>query len=91
MTTMTLRTALSPWKMRPWKLSKDHKKILKYIQQWNMAGATCDEVVYSLHMPHQTVSARFTELKRWGFIAYSGRSRLTKRGRPAKVYVTTEV
>lgn len=73
------------------RLSKDNKRILEYIAKWNRAGATCDEVCHSLHMIAQTVSARFTELKRWGFIAWNGATRLTQRGRSARVYVTTEV
>ncbi len=72
-------------------LSKDEKRILTFIAKWNLTGATCDECEVALNMIHQTVSSRLTSLRRWGFVAYSGSFRLTRRGRQANVYMATEV
>jgi len=57
-------------------------------------GATCDEVEAALCIPHQTCSARFSELKRDGVITaiFEGDnrvSRITRNGRKAGVYRLT--
>ncbi len=72
-------------------LSENERRILRYIGKYNQAGATCDECEQSLNLVHQTVSSRLTDLRRWGYVAYSGVMRLTRRGRAAHVYITTEV
>lgn len=48
-------------------------------------GATCDEVEQWLDMPHQTASARITELKAQGKLIDSGARRRTRSGRLAAV------
>jgi hypothetical protein len=49
-------------------------------------GQTCDELEI-LHGRHQTVSARLRELVLDGWIFDSGRRRLTRSGRKARVYL----
>lgn len=49
-------------------------------------GATCDEVEVLLNQIHQTISPRFTELKKKGRIRDSGQRRLTRSRRPATVW-----
>lgn len=48
-------------------------------------GMTCDELVRSLELPHQTVSARLSELKLSGAIVVVGQ-RPTRTGCMASVY-----
>lgn len=48
-------------------------------------GMTCDEVEVALEMPHQTASARITELRDLGRIVSIGR-RKTRSGRGANVW-----
>lgn len=48
-------------------------------------GMTCDELVRSLELPHQTVSARLSELKLNGTIVIVGQ-RPTRTGCMASVY-----
>ncbi len=69
----------------------DHKRIIRYIQQWPHAGATTDEVVAALKMSHQTVSARMSELKKGGYLVYAGKTRLTKLGKPAKAWIASVI
>lgn len=51
-------------------------------------GMTSDEVEVKTGLPHQTCSARFTELKKAGRIVARG-SRPTRSGRMAAVYFAT--
>lgn len=51
-------------------------------------GLTSDEAEVITGLPHQTCSARFTELKRDGLIVSFSR-RQTRSGVPAAVYVPT--
>lgn len=50
-------------------------------------GVTCEEVEIYLEMPHQTISARITELMIEGKIRDTGVRRKTRTGRTARVYV----
>lgn len=52
-------------------------------------GRTCDEVEAELDLPHQSVSARFTELKAANRIKLVFK-RATRSGRSAGVYITNE-
>jgi hypothetical protein len=52
-------------------------------------GFTVDEIESITKDIHQTVSARCTELKQDGLVADSGRTRITRHGRPAEVLVVT--
>lgn len=51
-------------------------------------GATDDEIERLLDMRHQTVSARRRELVLAGLVVDSGRTRATRSGRQATVWVT---
>ena len=51
-------------------------------------GATDDEIEQALNMRHQTVSARRRELVLLGKVVDSGRTRATRSGRQATVWVT---
>lgn len=53
-------------------------------------GATCDEVEVEIEVPHQTVSARIRELFKAGRIKDSGRTRPTRSGRKAVVWITSQ-
>lgn len=53
------------------------------------AGLTSDECEVLLGMPHQTCSARFTELKNSRHIQWAGKTRMTRQGRQARVYRAT--
>lgn len=50
-------------------------------------GATCDEVEEKLGLRHQTASARLWELHKAGLVVDSGRTRKTRSGRSAVVWV----
>lgn len=50
-------------------------------------GATCDEIEVVLELRHQTASARCTELTLSKHIVDSGRRRLTRSRRRARVYI----
>ncbi len=52
-------------------------------------GMTCDEAEMLLGMRHQTISARFTELRDGGWIRDSGQRRRTRSLRNAAVWVAT--
>ncbi len=52
-------------------------------------GRTDDEIEQALNMIHQTASARRRELVLAGKVKDSGRTRATRRGRQATVWVTT--
>lgn len=49
-------------------------------------GATSDEVEVLLDMPHQSISARFTELEARGSLVATGLKRKTRSGRNAAVW-----
>ena len=57
------------------------------IRRAGQLGRTSDEVEAILNLPHQTISARITELKRDDKITLSGERRKTRSGRAAGVLV----
>lgn len=61
-------------------------RILEEIQLSGLTGRTCDELEVR-HGRHQTVSARVRELVMQGAIKDSGRRRVTRSGRQARIYV----
>lgn len=61
--------------------------IVKAIEATGAAGMTCDEVETALSLPHQTASARISEMLHQDVIRDTGRQRKTRRGRGARVYV----
>lgn len=64
----------------------DRKRILAFIQAQGSEGATCDEIEQALSLPHQTASARCTDLKVRRLVRENGK-RLTRRGSSASVLV----
>lgn len=51
-----------------------------------MGNATCEELMKSLGIKHQTISVRITELVRAGLMRDTGERRLTDGNRRARVY-----
>lgn len=65
-------------------------RVLAVFERCGAHGATCDEVERDMDGRHQTISARVYELRNGGWIVDSGRTRKTRSGRQAIVYVLTE-
>lgn len=63
------------------------RQIITWVSQRGDVGATSDEVERALGLPHQTVSARFSEAKVSGDLIDTGRRRPTRSGRQAAVYI----
>lgn len=67
------------------------KTIMKAIALWVRArgalGATVDEVEHEMPMPHQTAGPRVSDLHRAGTLTLTGKTRLTRRGKPARIFV----
>lgn len=59
--------------------------IWKHLQK--VGAATCDQVERDLNLSHQTCSARFSELKRDGWIFPTGKTQPTRSGRAAMTFV----
>jgi hypothetical protein len=72
-------------------LSAVRERVFNYVDQRLAWGSTSDEAVYALDMLHQTVSARFAELKALGRIVPSGERRKTRSGRNAAVFISSRV
>lgn len=66
------------------------QRFLAELQVRGSFGATCDELEQAFDMAHQTVSARFTELKLKGLVVDSGKKRPTRSGRAAIVWHAKE-
>lgn len=62
-------------------------RLLGFIGARGAQGATADEVERALVLPHQSASARLSEMLRDGAIHDSGRRRKTRQGRAARVYL----
>lgn len=67
------------------------RRVLDFIRQVGPVGVTDDELEYHLGLRHQTASARRRELELGGFICKTGRTRKTRSGRSANVYVALRV
>lgn len=67
--------------------AKMRARVLATIRQRGVRGMTSDEAEVALGLSHQSVSARFTELKAEGSIVPSGERRATRSGRNAAVMV----
>lgn len=65
---------------------KQRGKVFEYVARF-ADGRTCDEVQAALDMLPQSASARIYELRRLGLIIDSGRTRPTRTGRAAVVYI----
>jgi hypothetical protein len=62
-------------------------KVLTCIADTGAAGMTTDEIEVALDMRHQTISPRVYELAGSGQIVKTDRTRRTRSGRAAAVYV----
>lgn len=71
------------------KLSPRRRLVLDYFERVGADGSTCDEMEPILNLPHQSASPIMIWLTRAGFIADSGRRRMTRYGNPAAVFVRT--
>jgi len=65
-------------------------RVLLFYQSQGRVGATNDEVSFSLGIPIQTICARKRELEIQGFIVPANRTRKTRCGRLAEVYIAKE-
>lgn len=63
---------------------RDFTRILAVLRD-HPDGMTCEEVEIELGMKHQTCSARFTDMKRLGWIMWCG-ERPTESGRAAGIW-----
>ena len=67
----------------------DHARVLDFITEQGVEGATADEVLVALALTHQNGSARVSTLASLRQIEDSGARRKTRSGRMAAVYVAT--
>jgi hypothetical protein len=65
------------------------RRIYGLLRDADPKGFTCEEMEIFLDRSHQTVSPRFTDLKREKLIYDTGLRRATTSGRPATVYRCT--
>jgi hypothetical protein len=64
--------------------------VVRTIHDAGTIGLTCDEIEMRLELSHQTASARCTEAKARDLIVHTGRTRATRSGRSAAVYVSKQ-
>jgi hypothetical protein len=67
--------------------AKVRERVRVAIADTGLAGMTCDQIEAALDMRHQTASARIVELVNSGAILKTDRTRPTRSGRAAAVYV----
>jgi predicted Rossmann fold nucleotide-binding protein DprA/Smf involved in DNA uptake len=65
---------------------KRHRYIVFHCLKALGGAATCDQIIEHLGWGHQSVSPRWTELKKAGLIVATGERRPTRTGRTAGVY-----
>lgn len=65
----------------------DRRRIIELVRVRGGSGITCDEAEVALRLPHQTCSARFSELKADGVLLPTEMTRQTRRNAPARVMV----
>jgi len=61
-------------------------RVLQFVQSAGDHGATCDEAIEKLGIPHQSASPAFTALERSGNIARTSQRRATRTGSSAAIY-----
>lgn len=66
---------------------KIQSQVLAHVAALGDFGATCDEVEDALALRHQTASARIRELYQINLLLKTDRTRPTRSGRKAAVYV----
>lgn len=65
--------------------ARQRQRILAVAVQRGGQGITCDEAEHLLNLPHQSCSARFSELKRDGLLLPTLFTRQTRNGSSARV------
>ena len=65
----------------------DRRRVYDLLVERGDEGATDDEIEQALNLPHQTASARRNGLRDDGWVVDSGRTRPTRTGSPAVVWV----
>lgn len=78
-------TSVQAWQRCKDGLTMMQKEVFEIIQRMP-EGATCDQVAQMLGVGVNSVSGRFTELKRNWLIRDTGQRRITRSGNWAKVY-----
>lgn len=67
--------------------ARQKSQVYRLIQTSGQNGRNCDEIEQLTGLPHQSASARMTELKKEGLIIASLYKRKTRSGRNAQVWV----
>lgn len=67
------------------------ERVYRWLSDRGAQGGTDDEIEAALDLAHQTASARRRELVQLGHIKEAGFTRLTRRGRKAKVHIRVDV
>jgi hypothetical protein len=70
--------------------SQQRARITAIAKRRRKQGVTCDEAEQLLNMPHQSCSARFTELKRDGVFVPASITRPTRHGGNARVMLFSD-
>ncbi len=70
------------------KRKAQRRQIFEFIRGTQDFGAISEEVQNALDIPHQTCSARISEMCRDGLLRYAKARRNTSRGKAARVYFT---
>ena len=68
--------------------SKQRRAVVAAIAE--SGGATCEEIAESMGIPYTSASGRISELAHRRIIRDTGQRRLTKYGRPARVYEVSQ-
>jgi hypothetical protein len=63
------------------------RKVLRYVADQGLKGATSDEIEVGLSIGHKTVSPRVRELFKKSYLRDSGQQRMTRMGRRAIVWI----
>jgi len=68
-------------------LARLQTSVYETLRTMRTFGATVDELEKKLHLSHQSCSPRVLELRQKGLVVDSGKRRLTRSGRRARVWV----
>ena len=71
-------------------VGENERRVLEFVQTAGAHGATCDEAIRTLGLPHQSASPAFTSLEKRGLLRRTSVRRQTATGSAAAVYVYTE-
>jgi hypothetical protein len=69
------------------RLARLQTSVYETLRMMRTFGATVDELEKKLNLSHQTCSPRVLELRQKGLVVDSGKRRLTRSGRRARVWV----